>query len=78
MSEKQTKIIQAIKDSNIKINKETGGICSMKYFSNHECSNCKRQRLCDYICNLEEKEITNENNKGEYQRRKKTNNRSLW
>lgn len=47
----------------------------MRYFSNHECNGCLRKRLCDYICNLEEKEITNENNKGEYQRRKKTNNR---
>ena len=73
MSEKQTKIDKAIKDSEVKFNKETGGICSMRYFSNHECNGCIRKRLCDYISNLEEKEIINENNKSEYQRRKKTN-----
>lgn len=62
MKANKKKIKELIKDSKIRINKNTGGICSLKYLAEHpevSCENCKRKVLCDLIAeyqdNIEQK-----------------------
>jgi hypothetical protein len=32
------------------INPETDGICSLSEFMRHDCSNCPKKGMCDFVC----------------------------